>query len=175
MRIGVLRKLQNPLTLSAHRDRMRRWRSHQHASAAIRTGAERAALVVWRHPTKRVARRSRAHSPPWAQNQGLLLRRARGVQRVRPRRARRTHPLPGRVAGALWRVEEESTFETNLRPRVFDLRSRGGGLRLDGAAGDRRHGVRGFSIGSGLVAHGARRNDAARLVDGMTQRRRRDG
>ena len=75
-------------------------------------------------PTKRVARRSRAHSPPWAQNQGLLLRRARGVQRVRPRRARRTHPLPGRVAGALWRVEEESTFETNLRPRVFDLRSR---------------------------------------------------
>ena len=54
MRIDVLRKLQNPLTLSAHRDRMRRWRSHQHASAAIRTGVERAALVVGdTHETRR--------------------------------------------------------------------------------------------------------------------------
>ena len=63
MRIDVLRKLQNPLTLSAHRDRMRRWRSHQHASAAIRTGAERASLVVCRHPrnASRVARACTHH------------------------------------------------------------------------------------------------------------------
>ncbi len=83
------------------------------------------------------------------------------MQRVRSRRARRTHPLPGRVAGALWRVEEESTFETNLRPRVFDLRSRvvAFDLMVRRVTVDS---VRGFSIGSGLVAHGARRNDAAR-------------